>query len=210
MTAHGNDGDSVKMLELRERAENLLSRTDGDGVHPPDDEAKSLIHEFQVFQAELEIQNEELRRIQNQLEESRDRFARLYDLAPVGYLSLDQDGIIEEANLTAARLIGLDRQVLIAQKFARFVLPESQDELHLHRGLVLSSGNQQTCELKMRRSEKSSFIGHLDTSTGTVQPGEPPRFLVALTDVTSTRRMEDALLENQAQLAGHPDRATAR
>jgi PAS domain S-box-containing protein len=201
MTAHGKDGDSVRMHRLREKAEALLSQADGDGYHAPNRDASTLIHEFQVFQAELEVQNEELRRIQFQLGESRDRFARLFDLAPVGYLSLDQDGVIEEANLPASRLIGLDRHVLIGEKFARFVLPESQDEFYLHRGLVLASESLQTCELKMRRSEKSSFIAHLETSTGTIRLGEAPRFLVALTDVTSTRRTEDALAENQAQLA---------
>ena len=87
------------------------------------EEANSLIHELRVHQIELEMQNEELRRVQNDLEISRSRYADLYDFAPVGYLTLNKHGQIVDLNLTAARQLGIERGRLINKHFQYFCFP---------------------------------------------------------------------------------------
>ena len=147
-------------------------------------DVQSLRHELYVHQAELEMQNEELRRVQVELENSRDRLARLYDLAPVGYLTLDAEAVICEANATAARLLGLERRALLKKRFSRFVAAESQDDFYLYRQRVFTTSGRRTCELQMRRLDGAAFIGQLDGVAETLAPDQPPQGLMALSDVT--------------------------
>src|ERR1039458_9043455 len=109
----GPDG-SIDMLELRRKAEDeLRSRRSTPLPVPPGTDLRRMIHELQVHQVELEMQNEELLRSQKSLDEARARYFDLYDLAPVGYCTLDAQGLIQEANLTAADLLGLARAALV-------------------------------------------------------------------------------------------------
>ena len=95
--------------------------------------ARRALHELRVHQIELEMQNEELRQTQEELEASRARYFDLYDLAPVGYFTLSEQGLILEANLTAAKLLGVTRGTLVKQPLSHFVLREDQDIYYLHR-----------------------------------------------------------------------------
>ena len=164
----------------------------------PVGDVRKLVHELQVHQAELEIQNEELRRVQLELEDSRDRFARLYDFAPVGYLTLDAEGVIHEANLTATRLLGLDRRALLKKKLSRFVAAESQNNFYLHRQQVFANAGRQSCDLQMRRPDGAAFSGRLESIVETAGPGQPPQCLVALSDATGRLRAEAALRQSEA------------
>ena len=125
-------------LALRQRAEALarVSRADVAGMTAAD--VQRLVQELQVHQIELELQNQELREAQLHLAESRDRYSDLYEFAPVGYLSLGGDGVIREANLTAAGLLARERPLLIGQKLSTFVAAGSQDTLFLrsHRARI--------------------------------------------------------------------------
>src|SRR5271169_3478644 len=91
-----------------------------------------LLHQLQVYQAELEMQNETLRQTQINLEISRDNYVELYEFAPVGYLTLTPDGLISKINLTGAELLGVIRKNLLQKRFASFVIPEDQDRWHRH------------------------------------------------------------------------------
>src|SRR5262249_36711445 len=84
----------------------------------------NLIKELQVHQLELEIQNRELRETQKQLSRSRGRYADLYDFSPIGYASLDEDGVLEEINITGGKLLGDNPHQLIGVSFADFVAPD--------------------------------------------------------------------------------------
>jgi PAS domain-containing protein len=111
------------------------------------------LHELQVHQIELELQNEELRRAQADLENLHARYFELYDFAPVGYLTLGEAGLIEEANLTAAGLLGVSKSVLAQQALARFILPEDQDRYYLQRRRLVETGQPQACDLRLQRAD---------------------------------------------------------
>jgi PAS domain-containing protein len=110
---------------LRSKAEaDLAQRPVADAAALP---AEDLLHELQVHQIELEMQNEALRQTQQALETARDRYLDLYEFAPVGYLTLTRNGMIEELNLTAAALLGLERKDLLQRSFTFVVVPRFGD-----------------------------------------------------------------------------------
>ena len=194
--------DSRPSARLRERAVAALEKSAREVSGPPVGDVQKLIHELGVHQVELEMQNEQMRHTQFELENTRDRFTLLYDLSPVGYLTLDVEGVIREANLTAVRMLGLDRAALLKKKLAHFVAVESQDDFYLNRRLVFTTTDRQACELQMCRADGSSFRGRFEGVLEPTEPGEPVCCLVALSDVTRHRQAENALRESQAQLAG--------
>ena len=111
----GLDGNQQ---QLRKEAEQrLLNRLPAEPTHTPEE----LLHELQVHQIELEMQNEAMRQAQVQLEESRDRYVDLYEFAPIGYLTLSLDGLIEQINLTGASLLGVDRRKLLRRRFVTYI-----------------------------------------------------------------------------------------
>lgn len=118
---------------LCERAEELLRAKPADVPTMPTEDVQALVHELNVHQMELEIQNEDLRESQAELAHTRDRYADLYEFAPTGNVTLEPDGKILDANLTAATMLGVERQYLLRANIANFVIRESQDDCHLHR-----------------------------------------------------------------------------
>src|SRR5262245_55868664 len=112
---------------LRERAEAAARQSPTDVARLTAARIQQLVHELQVHQIELEMQNEELRCSQADLEDSRDRYNDLYDFAPVGYLAMDKGAVVLQANLTLATMLGVERQKLVGGKFTRFVDRDSQD-----------------------------------------------------------------------------------
>ena len=125
------------------------------------EETRRTLHELRVHQIELEMQNEELRRAQAELDAARARYFDLYDLAPVGYATVSEKGLILETNLTAATLLGVARDALVRQPFSRFILKEDQDLYSLHRKKLFEThsassgqaGEPQACELRMVKKD---------------------------------------------------------
>ncbi|MBF0462268.1 MAG: PAS domain S-box protein [Magnetococcales bacterium] len=151
-----------------------------------------LGHELHVHQIELEMQNEELRRTHLELAASHDRYVDLYDFAPVGYFTLKDNGIILEANLTGAALLGVERNTLRRRRFSRFVTTE--EILHWHRFLsVIRRGERQSCELVLRRRDKSVLHAHLDGLYAASQDNTPAMVRITLTDISERKQAEDAL-----------------
>jgi len=130
--------------DLRRRAEEIArekaapSAENLQALSP--EETRQTLHELRVHQIELEMQNEELRRAQADLDAARARYFDLYDLAPVGYCTISEKGLILEANLTAATLLGVARGALVNQPFTRFILLEDQDIYYLHRRQLFETG----------------------------------------------------------------------
>ena len=134
---------------LRAKAEKLLAAKGPDLKKLPPVETQRLMHELQVHQIELEMQNEELRRANQELEELRFKYADLYDFAPVGYFTLDQQGLILEVNLTGARLLGLERDRLPLTPFFLLVASADRAAFHSYLKQVFNSGTKQTCEIQL-------------------------------------------------------------
>lgn len=137
--ARGNDVKSNKDLQgvLRKEAEKKADNSKPPAISPVPDELNRLVHELQVHQIELEMQNDELRKAQVEVEESRHRYSDLYDFAPVGYATLDGKGVIEEINLTGSRIIGRERSILIGSPFSALVARQDLKAFfgHIRRSL---------------------------------------------------------------------------
>jgi PAS domain S-box-containing protein len=151
------------------------------------------IHELRVHQIELEMQNEELRRTQGELEASRARYIELYDLAPVGYLTVSEGGLILEANLAVARMLGLDRRALVKTPLSRFVFTDDQDLCYRHCMQVSDAGRPQACELRLLKGDGTAFWVHLATTTAPGPEGVPVSY-TTISDITERKRAGEVLL----------------
>ncbi|MBI5439565.1 MAG: PAS domain S-box protein [Nitrosomonadales bacterium] len=155
-------------------------------------ENEELLHKLSERETELEMQNDELRRAQAAMAESRDRYADLYDFAPIGYLTLTREASISEINLTGAALLGKERDDLIRSRFARLVAPEDGDRWHLHFMSTLQHGAQQSCELMLRRDDGSRFHARLDCLR-LISDGNVPAVRITLSDITRRKQAEASL-----------------
>ncbi|MFH2123754.1 MAG: ATP-binding protein [Pseudomonadota bacterium] len=159
---------------LRQKAEaKLRENTTAVEERVSDQEAKLLLHELQVHQVELEMQNEELRQAQHKLEISRASYFDLYNLAPVGYLTLNNKGLIVQANLTSAKLLGITRDELVNRSLSHFIFPEDQDIYYLHWKEIAQSEGPQGCELRMLRGDGSIFWADLQAMSAPDVDGMP-------------------------------------
>jgi len=137
------------------------------------------------------MQNEELRRAQKELEESRDRYSDLYDFAPVGYFSFDKNGLIIEVNLTGAKKLGVERNFLIKKPFSLFISSSSKDTFYLHLRQVFSTGVRQTCELKLVDKKGAEFEAQLESLP--VQEGNPGHCRTVISDITEHKKVEEVI-----------------
>ena len=181
--------------KLRARAEKWLATTRREVARMPADDVPKLVHELQVHQIELEMQNEALRKTQLELEAARDRYADLFDFSPSAYLTLSLQGEILEANLSAGELLGLEPHRLLHQKFTRFVPPEAQDALYLFSRLVFNSDTRQSGELELVNAQARRLFVHVEAVRDATGPRRQCRF--TFNDISERKRMERSLLENQ-------------
>jgi len=180
---------------LRRRAEEILDRGLQDIQSLPAKDIQELIHELSVHQIELEMQNEELQRAHLELEELHHQLSDLYDFAPVGYFTLDEEGMILKANLTGADLLGVERKTLIKKFFSRFVSPEFHDFFYKYRNLLLKSKNKQNCELKMVKENKTSFYARMECVPVQDDNGNFKEIRTVVTDITEKKLAEEKLQE---------------
>jgi len=163
-------------------------------------EIRQILHELRVHQIELEMQNEELRRTQVELDNVRARYFDLYDLAPVGYCTLSEKGLIREANFTAATLLGVARDALINQPLTRFILPEDQDIYYMHIKPLIETGALQVYELRMMKKDAAPFWARLE-ATRTQEADGATLCRVVVSDITERKRAEEALVKKSEDLA---------
>ena len=149
--------------ELRHRAEVRLQQK---FTSPSPDlvqtDNEQLIQELQVHQIELEMQNEELRDAQNQLEQTLRRYTDLYEFAPVGYLTLTENGAIQAVNLTGVTLLGRERASLIGRRLSLFIAEQSRPMFNFFLGRMQESASKAICEVTFNLPDTSQRYLQLD------------------------------------------------
>ncbi len=135
------------------------------------EETRRMLYELEVQQIELEMQNEELRRIQAALETVRNQYFNHYELAPVGYFTLSTQNLLVEVNCTGAIMLGVNRDQLTLQRFSNFILAEDQDTYYFFRKQLLESNEPQQCELRLLGMDQAAFWGHLHGTTSQGRDG---------------------------------------
>ena len=191
-----SDDEKSDPAILRSLAEAKLAR------HPVIEPlpAAELLHELQVHQIELEMQNETLRKAQTELEESRDRYIDLYDFAPVGYITLNSNGMIETLNLTAAALLGKERKNLLKRSVTTQIIAEDQSRwLTLFLALMKRDGKG-SVEVTMQRGDGTVFPALLDCAAQKVGAGGT-ELRIALADITARKAAEAQRVSANTALA---------
>jgi len=152
-----------KVRDLDNKGDKSLKYDAADRAGMSADEIRQLIHELEVHKVELEMQNEELRKAQVKLEESRARYTDLYDFAPICYLTFDSLGVVLEANLTVAAELGTEKGRLVGSPFQAFLDADDRMTFYFHLRRVCHRHERATCELKLIRKNKSEFHAHLES-----------------------------------------------
>lgn len=181
--------DLRKKAEAIEKSKNTSSK---DFRSLSSEEIQSTLHELRVHQIELEMQNEELRRIQEELEISRERYFDLYDLAPIGYCTLDDSGIILEANLTISNQLGVVRQYLVKKHLSQFVFEEDQPKYYQFRNQLKINKNSQELELRMIRADKSTFWVQLSAILSE-ETAIVPSYRMVMQDISERKLAQNSL-----------------
>ena len=198
---------SHKADVLRQRAEvKAIRMTENLEVMSPE-EMQRMLHELHVHEIELEMQNEEMLGLWS-------RYYTLYDLAPIGYFTLSEQGLFMEANLTASTMLGVDQGTLIKQRISRFILKEDQDIYYLHHTRLFETlsvlglgsvqenpgqtGELQACELRMVKNDGTSFWAHL-AATVMQDSGAAPVSFIVMSNITE-RKLAEELQETNRQL----------
>lgn len=152
---------------------------------------EELLHELQVHQVELEMQNEELRSAYLSLEKAKDEYVTLYEFAPVGYVTLNRDAVIKKTNLAAAAMLGFDRSKLIDRRFSMFVAPQDRDRWHRLFLQITQSADvkQQAVELKMLSTQGSDYYVNLECLRWKYVDGSP-EFRIRLSDISKLKHDE--------------------
>jgi PAS domain S-box-containing protein len=171
---------------LRTRAEKSLPDRQADQVlWPLADDPVRLIHELRVHQAELEMQNDELQQAVADLATSKSRYQELYDGLPVGYITVNPLGEIQEVNRTLAQMLRTDCQSLIDQPLARFLTSNSADVFYVHLNTAGGLRISRSCKLEMRRCDDTNFYARLHTLRIDDEQGESLGFRISISDINA-------------------------
>jgi chemotaxis protein methyltransferase CheR len=182
-----------KTSSLRKRAEEFLNKNPEAVNEITSTDVKKLVEDLHIYQIELEIQNEELRRAQLELEASRDRYSELYDFAPVGYVTISENGSVLQANLSCTAMLGVERSSLIGKPFSRFINKNDQDVFYLHRKALFETKAKQVCELRIVRKDRTQFHAQLQSNLVKGTKGDIAQTRTTITDINERNLAEEAL-----------------
>lgn len=206
MKSHWGGERSLKMdknQELRNIAEKRL-REKKEKLHELPENVDALIHELQVHQIELEMQNEELRDSRAQLEKLHEKYYDLYDFAPVGYFTLDLISKVIEVNATGANLFGFRKEKIIENFFKFYVTNESKESFQYHSNKALNEMEKQTFEIGLIRKNGIIFDAHIELLPYFEDKNRPFNSAIllkmAVVDITEQKRLERELKRSNQEL----------
>jgi len=189
----------LNIEELRQHAEQIIKNSDDKSAQFSKDDYKELLHELNVHQVELELQNHELQASNRALGQSRQAYKDLFDFAPIAYFVKSKSGKIEDANHATSTLLGLPRADMIGQSFTEFVHRNDQDTYYLHLQHLFSKSDKSSCEVQLDLGSE----GYLDVRITSQRLKDESRVRCAVIDITpiqmAKRELAD-LLEQQQQM----------
>jgi PAS domain S-box-containing protein len=159
-------------------------------------ETNQLLHELRAHQIELELQVEEMHRNQKDLETSRAFYFDLYNLSPVGNCIIDKQGLILDANLTAATMLGVERRELVNHSISSFISPEDLGVYSLHHKQLLETALPQTCELRIRRPSAAIFWARLEANL-TYSADGSSLCRIVFSDISDRKLMVESLRKSE-------------
>ncbi len=191
--------EANELSELRKRALKQLEAEAYDSSDMSPAEILGVVHELRTHQIELEMQNEELRSTQIELVEARDRFSDLYDLAPVGYVTVSYTGLILEANLTMAHMLGVERRALVRQPLSAFIIPDHQNIYYSNRRGIFKTSQRHSCRLRVLKRNAEPFWVELDSILIEAEGESDVQLRVVVSDITEQKKAQEALAESETQ-----------
>ncbi|MEZ5575655.1 MAG: response regulator [Candidatus Competibacteraceae bacterium] len=201
MTQHKQEG----MKQLREKAEASVAEQQPEIADLSIEQIRKLVHELQVHQIELELQNEELRRLMTELEQSRNQFSILFHQAPIGYLALDDVGLIHEANETFCRMVDRNRNQLLGTPFADCLEGDDRSVFLSRYRAFFKNPIGKNLEALIQSGPDAAFHAHMEgtiiaTSLGRPQRDNHPLLLLTITDISERKRAEERRLQLERQM----------
>ncbi|HRF62228.1 MAG TPA: ATP-binding protein [Candidatus Competibacter sp.] len=201
MTEHERD----EARTLREKAEASAAQRRSEISKLSNEQTGKLLHELHVHQIELEIQNEELRRVMGELEQSRNQFSLLFHQAPIGYLVLNDVGLIHEVNETFCRMVSNKRERLIGSPFSECMEGDDRGVFLARYRAFFSNPAGKSLEALILRAQGPAFYAHMegaiiDTSLGRQQKNTVPLLFLAVTDITERKWAEEKRLQLERQM----------
>ncbi|MEI6175232.1 MAG: PAS domain-containing protein, partial [Bacteroidota bacterium] len=193
---------------LRQKAEELLKRrSSGKALQLSEIEMLKLIHELDVHQIELEMQNEELLHAKEQLAKTAtDKYAELYDFAPSGYFTLSKEGKITELNLSGATMLGKESSTLKNSRFGFFISDGTKPVFNLFLEKLFSSKAKETCEVILQGDGNLPIDVHL----AAVAIEKTDQCLITVVDISGLKRAEQELILANKELAFQNEEKTKR
>ncbi len=185
---------------LRMRVEQFLNSNLSVIKKMPPRTVRNLVEDLQIYRMELERQNKELRRIQHKLKVAHDKYFGLYDFAPVGYFSVNDKGLILEANSTGASMLGMEKMSLAGNFFTHFIREEDCEAFNSHCKILLESKASKGYELKLLRTDGSEFHAQLEFKTVYDAVVRFKRLLIAVSDINARKQAEEVHKENETKL----------
>ena len=179
---------SDNTAELRRRAETRWKERRVDNPPPGTDaDAQRLLHELEVHQIELEMQNAELQRARVEVETALEKYTELYDFAPVGYCSIDRQGVIQEVNLTGATMLGMARSRIVQRRLRGFAAPTSRPALDAFLKAVFARPGKQACEALLLTATGTAFWADLQASSEALPKGERNWCRLAISNIAALK-----------------------